>query len=184
MFPGGWRNNGKPSPTTRSSEPGGSDGAFLAEETVERGSGKRGIRREDPPPRPVEQTANRGFLEGQDPTKHYVWVSEVNDPTFNIGYYKHLGYKVAQYDPSEARPTIGYQEFQQGDPIKTMGMTLMEMPLERKLEMDRAGQAHLDKIEDTIRNREVDPLSQEEKTRFRGITSVRTEQDDRKKWQF
>lgn len=156
----------------------------MADETVTGQQSKRGIKRSDPPPRPVEQLANRGFLEGQDPTKHYVWVSEVNDPTFNIGYYKHLGYKVAQYDPSEARPTIGYQEFNQGDPIKTMGMTLMEMPLERKVEMDKAGQSHLDAIENNIRHREIDPLSGEEKARFRGITSVRTEQDDRKKWQF
>lgn len=156
----------------------------MADETVAGQQSKRGIKRSDPPPRPVEQLANRGYLEGQDPTKHYVWVSEVNDPTFNLGYYKHLGYKVAQYDPSEARPTIGYQEFQQGEPIKTMGMTLMEIPLAQKLEQDRAGQAHLDKLEDVIRNRELDPLNNEEKVKFRGITSVRTEQDDRKKWQF
>lgn len=156
----------------------------MADETVAGQQGKRGIKRSDPPPRPVEQLANRGYLEGQDPTKHYVWVSEVNDPTFNIGYYKHLGYKVAQYDPSEARPTIGYQEFNQGDPIKTMGMTLMEIPLERKLEQDKAGQSRLDQLEDTIRHREVDPLTNEEKAKFRGITSVRTEQDDRRKWVF
>lgn len=151
---------------------------------------KRGIKREDPPPRPVEQTANRGFLEGHDPGKHYVWVSEVNDPTINVGYYKHLGYKVAQYDPSTARPTIGYQEFQQGDPIKSMGMVLMEVPIERKAELDRigvdgqGGWEKVARIEDTIRNREVDPLSDQERREFRGITSVRTEQDDRRKWQF
>lgn len=156
----------------------------MAEETATGQSGKRGIKRSDPPPRPVEQTANRGYLEGADPTKHYVWVSEVNDPTFNVGYYKHLGYKVSQYDESEARPTLGYQEFSQGDPIKTMGMLLMEIPLERKREQDLAGQAHLDAIENNIRHREIDPLSGEEKAKFRGITSVRTEQDDRRKWQF
>lgn len=155
----------------------------MADETVT-GQSKRGIRRADPPPRPVEQTANRGFLEGADPTKHYVWVSEVNDPTINVGYYKHLGYRVAQYDPSEARPTIGYQEFNQGDPIKTMGMVLMECPVERKQELDKVGWDRANAIEDTIRNREVDPLSDEERRAFRGITSVRTEQDDRRKWQF
>lgn len=147
-------------------------------------SKQRGVKREDPPPRPVEQTANRGFLEGADPTKHYVWVSEVNDPTINVGFYKSQGYKVAQYDPSEARPSLGYQEFQQGDPIKSMGMVLMECPLEHKLDLDRKGQARANEIEETIRNRDVDPLSPEERRVFRGITSVRTEQDNRKRWQF
>lgn len=156
----------------------------MADETVAGHSGKRGIKREDPPPRPVEQLANRGFLQGADPTKHYVWVSEVNDPTINVGYYKHLGYRVAQFDPNEARPTIGYQEYTQGDPIKTMGMVLMECPVERKAELDKVGWDKASKIEDTIRNREVDPLSDEERRAFRGITSVRTEQDDRKRWQF
>lgn len=156
----------------------------MAEETAVAPTGKKGVKREDPPARPVEQIANRGFLEGHDPGKHYVWVSEVNDPTINVGYYKHLGYQVAQYDPSEARPTIGYQEYKQGDPIKSMGMVLMECPLERKAELDKVGWDRAARIEDTIRNREVDPLSDEEKRAFRGITSVRTEQDDRRKWQF
>jgi hypothetical protein len=156
----------------------------VPDETVATHTPRRGIKREDPPPRPVEQTANRGFLEGADPGKHYVWVSEVNDPTINVGYYKHLGYRIAQYDPSEARPTIGYQEYQQGDPIKSMGMVLMECPLERKSELDKVGWDKASKIEDTIRNREVDPLSEQEKREFRGITSVRTEQDDRKRWNF
>lgn len=155
----------------------------MADETVVEGR-KRGIRREDPPPRPVEQTANRGYLEGADPGKHYVWVSEVNDPTINVGYYKHLGYKIAQYDPSEARPSLGYSEFQQGDPIKTMGMVLMECSLEKKAEHDQVGWDKADKIEDIIRNRDVDPLSEQEKREFRGITSTRTAQDDRVRWNF
>ena len=162
----------------------------MAEETAVATGKHKGIRREDPPPRPVEQTANRGFLEGHDPAKHYVWVSEVNDPTINVGYYKHLGYRVAQYDPDEARPTVGYQEYKQGDPIKSLGMVLMEVPLERKAEIDRVGadgQGGWDKaqrIQDTIRNREVDPLSDEERRAFRGITSVREQRDDRKTWSF
>lgn len=156
----------------------------MAEETAAVPSRKRGITREDPPPRPVEGIANRGYLEGNDPSKHYVWVSEVNDPTINVGYYKHLGYKVAQYDPDEARPTIGYQEFQQGDPIKSMGMVLMEVGVERKLELDKVGWDKADRIQETIRNRDVDPLSDQEKREFRGITSVRTDLDDRRKWQF
>ena len=153
---------------------------------------KKGIRREDPPPRPVEQLANRGYLAGADAAKHYVWVSEVNDPTINVGYYKHLGYQVAQYDPSEARPSLDYgsTEYRQGDPIKSMGMVLMEVSLERKSELDHKGadgQSGWDKaqrIENTIRQGEVDPLSAQERREFRGITSVRTQQDDRKTWSF
>lgn len=155
----------------------------MAEATEQSGKSK-GMRREDPPPRPVEQVANRGYLEGADPTKHYVWVSEVNDPTINVGYYKHLGYKVAQFDEGEAKPTIGYSEYKQGDPIKQMGMVLMECPLAMKLEHDKKGWSAADRIQETIRTRELDPLSDEERRAFRGITSVRTEQDDRRKWQF
>lgn len=154
----------------------------MPEETV--ASSKKGIKREDPPPRPVEGLANRGFLEGHDPTKHYVWVSEVNDPTINVGYYKAQGYKVSQFDPDEAKPAIGHQEFKQGDPIKSFGNVLMEIPLARKAEIDKRGWDAADRIEDAIRNREVDPLSNEERRAFRGITSVRTEQDDRSKWKF
>jgi TPP-dependent pyruvate/acetoin dehydrogenase alpha subunit len=144
------------------------------------------VRREDPPPRPVEQVANRGFLEGADPSKHYVWVNEVNDPTINVGYYKHLGYTISQYDPSEARPTLGYNEYKQGDPIKSMGMVLMECPKERRAELDAVGWDRADRIEETIRKRELDPVMTEEERRgsFRGITSARTGQDDRRRWEF
>src|SRR6188472_3432576 len=83
-------------------EPVGSSGAVVAEEPV--ATGKHGIRREVAAPRPVGQTASRGFLEGHDPGKHYVWVSEVNDPTINVAYYKSRGYKISQYDPTDARP--------------------------------------------------------------------------------
>jgi hypothetical protein len=152
------------------------------EQTV---TGKRGIKREDPPPRPVEGIANRGYLEGHDPKKHYVWVSEVNDPTINPAYYRSLGYSISQYDPDEARPTLGWNDgLKQGDPIRTMGMVLMECPVERKAELDRGGWDRADRIEETIRNREVDPLSLEERRAFKGITSVRMDQDDRKRWQF
>lgn len=145
---------------------------------------QQGIRREDPPPRPVEGTANRGFLQGQDPGKHYVWVSEVNDPTFNISYYRSLGYKVAQYDPSEAQPTIGNDEFRQGDPIKSFGNVLMEIPLERKRELDERGWQEADRIQETIRNRDIEPMTAEDRQKFRGITTKRMSTDDRRTWQF
>lgn len=138
-------------------------------------------KRQDPAPRPVEGIANRGYLENHDPTKHYVWVSEVNDPTINVGYYKHLGYQVSQYDPGEARPTIGYHEYKPGDAIKSMGMVLMEAPREVKERIDRQGWDKADAIQETIRRHDIDPLDRQE---FRGIKSVRTEQDDRHRWQF
>jgi hypothetical protein len=151
--------------------------------TAEQGS-KKGIRREDPPPRPVEQVANRGFLEGSDPGKHYVWVSEVNDPTINVGYYRAQGYQISQFDPGEAKPTIGYQEFKQGDSIKSMGMVLMEIGVERKRELDEVGWKRADSIQETIRKRDLDPLTDDERAKFRGITTARMDNDDRRKWQF
>lgn len=142
------------------------------------------IKRNDPDPRPVEGLVNRGYVAGKDPTKHYVWVSEVNDPTINVGAYINQGYQIARFDPDEARPTIGYQEYKQGDPIKSLGMVLMEAPLEQKREIDQRGWAWADKVQETIRHRDLDPLSAEEQRGFKGITSVRTEQDDRKRWSF
>ncbi len=155
----------------------------MADESIQTGKGK-GIRREDPPPRPVEQTANRGFLQGADPSKHFVWVSEVNDPTINVAYYQSRGYSIAQFDPSEARPTLGWNEYKQGDPIKSMGMVLMQCPAEHKAALDKEGWDRADAIQETIRNREIDPLSEEERRGFRGITSVRERSDDRRKWEF
>jgi hypothetical protein len=144
------------------------------------------MRREDPPPRPVEQTANRGRLQGQDGTKHYVWVNASNsDPTFNISTYRALGYKIAQYDPDDASlPSIGFNEYKLGDQVSSMGMLLMECPMERKAELDREGWNRADQIQETIRNREIDPLTREERAAFRGITSTRARDDDRKRWEF
>lgn len=142
------------------------------------------VRREDPPPRPVEQVANRGFLADADPNKHYVFVSEVNDPTLNVGSYLAQGYTVSQFDENEAKPTIGYQVYKQGDAIKSMGMVLMEIPVERKRELDAIGWKRADVIQETIRQRDIDPLSSAEAHGFRGIKSVRADNDDRRKWQF
>lgn len=157
----------------------------MGEASEIQGQGKQTkMRREDPPPRPVEQVANRGFLAEADPTKHYVWVSEVNDPTLNVGSYLAQGYKVCQYDPGEAKPTIGYQEYRQGDPIKSMGMVLMEVSVERKRALDEVGWKRADAIQEAIRRSDLDPLSRDEEAKFRGIKTVRMDTDDRKKWQF
>lgn len=144
------------------------------------------MRRDDPPPRPVEQTANRGLLDNQDPSKHYVWVNEANsDPTFNVSTYRAQGYSISQYDPAdEAKPSIGWNEYKPGDPIRSMGMVLMECPKARKDAMDREGWDKADRIQETIRNREIDPLSAQERAAFRGITSTRESNDDRRKWEF
>lgn len=151
---------------------------------VTEGKQGKGIKREDPPPRPVEGLANRGLLAERDPSKFYVWVSETNDPTINVGFYKQQGYHVSQYDPSEAKPTLGYQEYKQGDAIKSNGMVLMECSLEHKRMLDARGLAELARLEDTVRNREIDPLSAAERQAYMGIKSVRTSQDDRRQWQF
>lgn len=156
----------------------------MAEATAEQTGKGKGVRREDPPPRPVEQVANRGFLADADPGKHYVWVSEVNDPTLNVGSYKAQGYSICQYDPDEAKPTIGYQEYKPGDPIKSMGMVLMEVSKDRKRELDEVGWRRADAIQETIRQRDIDPLSSDEQARFKGIKTVRADSDDRRKWQF
>jgi hypothetical protein len=154
------------------------------EPAAEQSQPKKGLRREDPPARPVEQVANRGFLADADPDKHYVWVSEVNDPTLNVGSYLAQGYTVSQYDPSEAKPTIGYQEYKPGDAIKSMGMVLMEVSLDRKKQLDEVGWKRADAIQETIRQRDIDPLSSDEQARFKGIKTVRADSDDRRKWQF
>jgi hypothetical protein len=155
----------------------------VAEATAE-ASKSKGVRREDPPPRPLEQVANRGFLADSAPDKHFVWVSEVNDPTLNVGSYLSQGYKISQFDPDEAKPTVGYNEYKQGDPIKAMGMVLMEISKDRKRELDEVGWKRADAIQETIRQRDIDPLSPAEQAGFKGIKTVRGDADDRRKWQF
>lgn len=145
------------------------------------------LKREDPPPRPIDGLVSRGMLENGDPSKHYVWVSDVNDPTFNIGHYRRLGYKVAQYDPDSAQPLFGFEEreLKQGDPVRSTGMVLMECPIEHKRQLDQAGWQKANQIEETIRRHDIDPYSREERAMFKGITSVRDpENDDRARWKF
>ena len=145
----------------------------------------RTVKRRDPDPRPVEGILNQGLLAGKDPMKHYVWVSEANDPTFNVATYRALGYHIVQYDAGdEAIPTIGYQEFKQGDPVKSVGAVLMACPMEHKRQLDQQGWDQADRIQDTISKRDIDPLTPDEQRAFRGITSVRAEQDNRARWRF
>lgn len=148
-------------------------------------SGKKSVKRDDPPPRPVDGLTARADVENKDPTKHHVWVDGGNNPTFNIGHYRTLGYKVSQYDPSEAQPTFGFEELQQGDAIKANGMILMECPAEHKAKLDQIGWDKANKIEETIRRGDIDPYSREERVMFKGIKSIRDpENDDRSRWKF
>lgn len=151
---------------------------------------QKGIKRNDPDPRPVEGSLNRVAVSGKDPTKHYVWVSEVNDPTMNPGSYLSQGYSFTQHDPDGANPVMGYNpNLKQGDHLKSFGCVLMECPLEHKAKLDAEGQKWADRIQDTIRRRDVidetEPMTANERARMRGITTGRRYAgDSREQWEF
>lgn len=149
---------------------------------------RKGIKRSDPEPRPVDGLLNRVAVEGQDPGKHYVWVSQVNNLSMNPGYYRSLGYQFSQYDPDEAQPVLGYEEMKQGDRMQSNGMILMECTLEHKAMLDAEGQKKADRIEDTIKRRDVldseEPMTAIERAKMRGIVTRRYGGDDREHWGF
>lgn len=149
---------------------------------------RKGIKRNDPEPRPVDGLLNRVAVEGKDPGKHYVWVSEVNNLSMNPGYYRSLGYQFSQYDPDEAQPVLGYEEMKQGDRMRSNGMVLMECALEHKAKLDAEGQKKADRIEDTIKRRDVldseEPMTAIERAKMRGIVTRRYGGDDRENWGF
>lgn len=151
----------------------------------------KGIKRNDPDPRPVEGATNRVALGNQDPDKHYVWVSKVNDPTMNTSTYRAMGYHFTQYDAGGVHPTMGdCEDLKQGERVESFGMVLMECSKEHKAKIDQEGvpgtgqlgQQWADKIVEVIRNREVEPEKAAE--RARGITTARYGGDDRKTWSF
>ena len=156
----------------------------------------KGIKRNDPDPRPVEGATNRVAVAGQDPDKHYVWVSTVNDPTLNPGSYRSMGYRFTQYDPDEAQPVLGYtEELKQGDKIESFGMVLMECSKEHKAKLDQTGapnmgggQVWADRVCDAIRRRDLSdedsPMTPAEKARMCGIVTKRYGGDDRAQWEF
>ena len=157
----------------------------------------QGIKRNDPDPRPVDGTLSRVAVQGKSPGKHYVWVSEVNDPTMNPGSYLAMGYKYSQYDPDEAMPVLGYNpDLKQGDHMKGFGCVLMECSLEQKAKIAAEGvpgvakgQAWADRVEATIRRRDIldseEPMTAVERARMRGITTgKRYAGDDRERWSF
>lgn len=157
----------------------------------------QGVKRNDPDPRPVEGALNRVGVIGQDPGKHYVWVSSVNDPTMNPGSYLNMGYRFTQFEKDAEQPVLGYNpNLKQGDRIEGFGCVLMECSKEHKEMIDAKGapgaglgREWADKLQKTIRER--DAIDQDEKTmspneraRMRGITTKRWNDDDRATWSF
>lgn len=149
----------------------------------------QGIKRNDPDPRPVEGATNRVDLAGKDPGKHYVWVSTVNDPTMNPGSYRSMGYQFVQYDKDAEQPVLGYNEdLKQGDRIEAFGMVLMECSKEHKAMLDAKGQEWADRVESTIRQKDIadetEPMSPAERAKMRGIVTKRYGGDSRSQWEF
>lgn len=155
----------------------------------------QGIKRSDPDPRPVEGATNRVDVEGKDPNKHYVYVSNVNDPTLNPGSYLAMGYQFTQYDKDGAQPVLGYRQLEQGDKIENFGCVLMECTLEQKAKIDRdgvpgmgLGQAWADKVVNRIRKGDIlddtEPMTKAEMAARRGIRTTRYANDDRENWGF
>ena len=149
----------------------------------------RGIKRNDPDPRPVEGALNRVAVSGKDPNTHYVWVSETNDPTMNPGSYLSMGYRFTQHDPDGANPVLGYNpNLKQGDHLKSFGCVLMECSMEHKRALDAQGQQWADRVEKTIRRSEIldetEPLSANERAKLSGITTRRYGGDTRENWGF
>lgn len=169
----------------------------MAESDKSRQNQPQGVKRNDPDPRPVEGAINRAAVAGQDPDKHYVYVSTVNDPTMSPATYRSMGYHFTQYDPDGAQPVYGYNDgLKQGDRIESFGMVLMECSKEHKAKLDRegcmgqgGGQQWADKVEATIRQRDIadetEPMTAIERAKMRGIvTGKRYGGDSRSQWEF
>lgn len=158
--------------------------ASLPEKEVITTGGKRRV---DPQPAPLDGVLSQGVIANKDKGKHYVWVNRANDPTFNIGSYLSLGYKLERFhkdDPDQARPTLGWQEYEDGALIESMGCVLVSCSKEHKAMLDARGQAHVDKIQQTIRRGSVDPLSANEQAMYKDINFERHGDDNRPSWEF
>ena len=169
----------------------------MAESDQKKPNQPQGVKRNDPDPRPVEGAINRVAVTGQDPDKHYVYVSTVNDPTMSPATYRSMGYKFTQYDPDGAQPVYGYNEdLKQGDRVESFGMVLMECSKEHKAKLDQegcvgqgGGQQWADQVESKIPQRdmadETEPMSPIERAKMRGIvTGKRYGGDTRSNWEF
>lgn len=158
----------------------------------------KGIKRNDPDPRPVEGTLSRVALTGKDPTKHYVWVSEVNNISLNPQSYLSMGYRFTQYDRDAELPAaLGWNpDMKQGDQMRGHGCVLMEIDQERHAELVQngapgagSGQRWADAIQQHIRNQEElrdpeEPRSAAETAKTRGIRTGSYGDDSRRNWSF
>lgn len=151
---------------------------------VTSGSGKR---RADPAPAPLDAVLSQGQLTNKRADKHYAWVSKVGDPTFNIGTYKALGYKIEYFhanEPDQTRPTWGAEEYADGDPIEAYACVLMSCPLELKLERERVQQERVTAMQKRIQGRaHIQPLSSQEQHDFRHINFEPHGGDNRPSWE-
>lgn len=158
----------------------------------------KGIKRNDPEPRPVEGTLNRVALTGKEPGKHYVWVSEVNNLALSPATYLSMGYRFTQYDPDGAQPAVlGWNpDLKQGDQVRGHGCILMEIDSERHAEIVQKGapgagqgQQWADQLQERIRRQEEmrdpdEPRSAAEQARVRGIRTGSYADDSRRTWSF
>lgn len=145
-------------------------GAFWKVTEQAKTEGKpKGVKREDPAPRPVDGMEGRGELKNANPDKHYVLVGLSSDFTINPAHYQQLGYKFSTYDPDEAQPQVGWNEFKQGDRMIMNGVALMECSAENKARLDAESAAWAKQKQNIIQHRddELDPRE------FRGIKSMR-----------
>lgn len=141
---------------------------------------------------------SRVAVTGKDPTKHYVWVSEVNNLALSPATYLSLGYEFTRYDKNGTQPAVlGYNpELKQGDQLRGHGCVLMEIDAERHAEIVQngapgagLGQRYADQLQERIRRQEEmtdpdEPRSAAEMARARGIRTGGYGDDTRKNWTF
>lgn len=156
----------------------------------------KGIRRNDPEPRPVEGTLSQVEVTGKSPNKHYVWVSEVNNLALSPQTYLSMGYRFTQYDKdAEQPPMLGYTpDLKQGDQLRGHGCVMMEIDKEKHDDIVQngtpgggQGQKWGDAIQNRIRRMEELPdpeESREDRARTRGIRTGSYGDDNRSRWSF
>jgi hypothetical protein len=160
------------------------DMASLPETEVVTSGGKRRV---DPRPAPTDAVSAQGQLLNKQADKHYVWVNKTGDPTFNVGTYLAKGYKIERFhkdDPNQARPVIGWQEYEENAPIEAVACVLMSCPMEHKVMLDAQAQSEVDRVQQVIRKGRVDPLTDAERAQYRHIRFERHGDDNRPSWEF
>lgn len=116
--------------------------------------------RNDPKPRNMNGLMAWNRLVGNDPSRHYVWVS-LNAPFFGTEYYEGLGYDIEYWREGCAKPAAdGRKDLKElikgGGPIQRSGHVLMSCPKETREEIEQfgpdgdSGQDLADKIENAL----------------------------------